>query len=82
MNSALLSNVANHPAHMLNQYAGSPARLNDESEQTVVAVCKVWLREGMRSRVLDLAEGLDRSHKDAIRKLLVCKAQSKGYCHA
>lgn len=55
-NSALIDNVARFPVATLASFEAAPARLNDESKDTLESIAKIWVREGLRARVVALTE--------------------------
>lgn len=71
MNTSLIENTSRHPAAVLNAFEACPARLRDESLQTLVKVAKILSHEGLRARVLTLCESLDSSRKAAIRRAIL-----------
>lgn len=71
MNSPLIGNAAQHPVQTLTSLESCPARLRDESTQTLVKVCKILAREGLRARVLELCESLDAGRKAIVRRAIL-----------
>jgi hypothetical protein len=69
-NSALIDNVARFPVATLAQFEAAPARLNDESKQTLESIAKIWVREGLRARVIALTE---HSVNDRTRYAILAK---------
>jgi len=61
----LIDNVARFPAQTINSFIAAPVLLRDESMDTLTKVAKIWAREGLRSRVIDLAnkDGVSTSTK-------------------
>lgn len=71
MNTSLIGNAARHPVQTLTLMELCPARLRDESTDTLVKVCKILAREGLRARVLSLCESLDAGRKAVVMRALV-----------
>lgn len=72
----LIDNVARFPAQIINTFIAAPVRLRDESVETLTTVARIWAREGLRSRVLQLAsmDGVT----PATKALLIRAANASG----
>ena len=51
----LVSNVARFPAATLAIFVASPVTLREESTETLTKIARIWTREGLRAKVIDLA---------------------------
>ncbi len=69
----LIGNVARFPAQTLNNFRSAPVLLRDESVETLKKVAQIWTREGLRARVLELAEmdGITPSIKAVLMRACV-----------
>lgn len=69
----LIDNVARFPQATMKQVEAAPMVLRDESLDTLRCVAKIWSREGLRARVLVLAEapGVTREMKIALLRACV-----------
>lgn len=56
MTTALIDNVSRFPSSTLCSFEAAPVLLRDESKDTLISVAKIWAREGLRERVLVLAD--------------------------
>lgn len=64
----LIDNVARFPAATMNAFLASPNKIRDESMDTLSTVAKIWAREGLRQKVVELAnrDGVTTSAKAAL----------------
>jgi hypothetical protein len=72
----LIDNVARFPAQTLNNFRSAPVLLRDESVETLRKVAQIWTREGLRARVLELAEmdGITPSIKGGSDACMRCQS--------
>lgn len=70
MNSPLIDNAARSPRQVLTSLERCPARLRDESTDTLVKVCKILAREGLRAQVISLCDTLDSGRKAVVLRAI------------
>lgn len=70
-----VDNVARYPGQTLNFALASPTGLADESMDSIRKIAQIWVREGLRAKVLELADkaGFKSEQRAALRR--ACQAQ-------
>lgn len=77
----LIDNVSRFPVATLANFVARPVTLREESAETLAKIARIWTREGLRAKVISLADSdcIPASARYAL--LRGAGAQSNGSTH-